>query len=254
MREDEKLLDEVVVVGYGVQKKASVVGAISSVGTKDLVKMSTPTLSTALTGQLPGVTTIQTSAIPGVDETEIYIRGKGTWADASPLIIVDGIERATFTNIDPHEVESVSVLKDASATAVYGVKGANGVVLITTIRGSESKPRVNILVGYTIYPNSSIIEMTIHPRNRTALAYVELSNEVQAKQIFEKMADSVNVDGEYFNQFGGSVSEDVRTATNYYIAALGNKGLHNAAKAGELFRKALEYSPNHLWCRYFLEN
>ncbi|MDR0543348.1 MAG: TonB-dependent receptor [Dysgonamonadaceae bacterium] len=143
LQPDEQLIDEVVVVGYGVQKKASVVGAISSVGTKDLVKMSTPTLTTALTGQLPGVTTIQTSAIPGVDETEIYIRGKGTWADASPLIIVDGIERATFTNIDPHEVESISVLKDASATAVYGVKGANGVVLITTIRGSESKPRVN---------------------------------------------------------------------------------------------------------------
>ncbi|MDR1681856.1 MAG: TonB-dependent receptor, partial [Candidatus Symbiothrix sp.] len=143
LQEDDKLLDEVVVVGYGVQKKASVIGAISSVGTKDLVKMSSPTLSTALTGQLPGVTTIQTSAIPGVDETEIYIRGKGTWADASPLIIVDGIERATFTNIDPHEVETISVLKDASATAVYGVKGANGVVLITTRRGGESKPKVN---------------------------------------------------------------------------------------------------------------
>lgn len=140
---ETKELEEVVVVAYGVQKKASVVGAISSVGTKDLVKMSTPTLSTALTGQMPGVTTIQTSAIPGVDETEIYIRGKGTWADAAPLIIVDGIERATFTNIDPNEVESISVLKDASATAVYGVKGANGVVLITTHRGRESKPRVN---------------------------------------------------------------------------------------------------------------
>ena len=140
---DHKLLDEVVVIAYGVQKKASVVGAISSVGTKDLVRMSTPTLSTAITGQLPGVTTIQTSAMPGVDETEIYIRGKGTWADANPLIIVDGIERATFTNIDPHEVESISVLKDASATAVYGVKGANGVVLITTLRGYEGKPRVN---------------------------------------------------------------------------------------------------------------
>lgn len=140
---DDELLEEVVVVAYGVQKKASVVGAISSVGTKDLIKMSTPTLSTAITGQLPGVTTIQTSAIPGVDETEIYIRGKGTWADASPLIIVDGVERASFTNIDPHEIESISVLKDASATAVYGVKGANGVVLITTIRGAESKPKVS---------------------------------------------------------------------------------------------------------------
>jgi TonB-linked SusC/RagA family outer membrane protein len=143
LQPNQQLLDEVVVVAYGIQKKASVVGAISSVGTKDLVKMSTPTLTTALTGQLPGVTTIQTSAIPGVDETEIYIRGKGTWADATPLIIVDGVERATFTNIDPHEVESISVLKDASATAVYGVKGANGVVLITTHRGREEKPRVN---------------------------------------------------------------------------------------------------------------
>ncbi|MDR0863925.1 MAG: TonB-dependent receptor [Candidatus Symbiothrix sp.] len=140
---DSQVLEDVVVVGYGVQKKASVVGAISTVSTKDLTKMSTPTLSTAITGQLPGVITIQPSSIPGVDETEIYIRGKGTWGDSNPLIIVDGIERATFTNIDPHEVETISVLKDASATAVYGVKGANGVVLITTRRGTNSKPQVS---------------------------------------------------------------------------------------------------------------
>lgn len=149
MIEDTELLDEVVVVGYGVQKKASVVGAISTVGNKDLVKASSPTLSSALTGRLPGLVTIQNSAIPGLDETKILIRGKGTWVDSDPLYIVDGVERAGFTDIDPNEIESISILKDASATAVYGVRGANGVILITTKRGEISKPKVSFTATLT---------------------------------------------------------------------------------------------------------
>ena len=149
MSEDAELLDEVVVVGYGVQKKASVVGAISTVGSKDLIKASSPTLSTALTGRLPGLVTVQNSAIPGLDETKIMIRGKGTWVDSNPLYIVDGVERASFTDIDPNEIETISILKDASATAVYGVRGANGVILVTTKRGEISKPKVSFSATVT---------------------------------------------------------------------------------------------------------
>lgn len=149
MSEDTELLDEVVVVGYGVQKKASVVGAISTVGSKDLVKASSPTLSNALTGRLPGLVTVQTSAIPGLDETKIMIRGKGTWVDSNPLYVVDGVERASFTDIDPNEIETISILKDASATAVYGVRGANGVILVTTKRGDISKPKVSFSATVT---------------------------------------------------------------------------------------------------------
>ncbi len=143
MVEDVQSLDEVVVVGYGQQKKATVTGAISTLKGEELTKVPTSNLSTAVTGKLPGVVTIQTSGRPGSDAANIYIRGLSTWVDSSPLIIVDGIERTSFSQIDPNEVESISVLKDASSTAVYGVRGANGVILITTKRGKENVQNIS---------------------------------------------------------------------------------------------------------------
>jgi TonB-linked SusC/RagA family outer membrane protein len=143
MEEDNKLLDEVVVVGYGVQKKASVIGAISTVGTKDLVQSAAANLGNALSGRLPGLTTVQLSGMPGADDPNLYIRGMATWENTNPLFIVDGIERETITNIDANEIETVSILKDASATAVYGVKGANGVIIVTTKKGVVDKPEVS---------------------------------------------------------------------------------------------------------------
>lgn len=134
-------IDEVVVVGYGVQKKESVVGAISTTTRETLEKRGgVSNLSAALSGQLPGVTVMQRSGAPGRDEPVIYIRGLSTWNEGQPLLLVDGIERP-INDIDINEVESVSVLKDASATAVFGVKGANGVILITTRRGVVGKTR-----------------------------------------------------------------------------------------------------------------
>jgi TonB-linked SusC/RagA family outer membrane protein len=143
LEEDVKLLNEVVVVGYGVQKKASVIGAISTVGTRDLVQSPAANLGNALSGRLPGLTTVQLSGMPGADEPDLYIRGMATWENSDPLFIVDGIERETITNIDANEIETVSILKDASATAVYGVKGANGVIIVTTKKGVHDKPVVN---------------------------------------------------------------------------------------------------------------
>ncbi|MDA3929830.1 MAG: TonB-dependent receptor [Prolixibacteraceae bacterium] len=136
-------LDEIVAVGYGSQRRASVVGAISTVSTKDLVQSPTANLGNALAGRLPGLTTIQTSGQPGDDDPQIFIRGRATWVDSNPLYIIDGVERESITNIDPNEIETVSILKDASATAVYGVKGANGVIIITTRRGKNQKPVVS---------------------------------------------------------------------------------------------------------------
>lgn len=136
-------LSEVVVVGYGAQKKQSVVGAISQVKSEDLQRASGVTnLGQALTGMLPGVTTTQITGMPGDDDPTILIRGQSTWNNAQPLILVDGIERR-MNDVDMSEVESVSVLKDASATAVFGVKGAEGVILITTKRGQEGKAKFN---------------------------------------------------------------------------------------------------------------
>ncbi|WP_245856809.1 TonB-dependent receptor [Mucilaginibacter auburnensis] len=141
---EEQGLNEVVVVGYGEQKKASVVGAITQTMGKDLQRTGGVTnLGMALTGNLPGVITTASSGQPGGEDPQIVIRGVTSWNSSSPLILVDGVERS-ISNIDIGSVESVSVLKDASATAVYGVRGANGVILITTKRGVEGKAQITV--------------------------------------------------------------------------------------------------------------
>lgn len=142
--EDENVgLDEVVVVGYGTQKKESVVGAISQVDNKGLMKSGVPTVTNAITGKLSGVLTIQQTGEPGSNSSEIIIRGLSSWNGSAPLTLVDGVER-DFKDLDPTEINTISVLKDASATAVYGAKGANGVILVTTKRGSLGKPQLSI--------------------------------------------------------------------------------------------------------------
>lgn len=148
LKEDDKQLEEVVIVGYGSQKKESVVGAISQVSSKELLKSPAANISQAIAGKIPGVVTSQTSGAPGSDDTQIYIRGRATFAgDGQPLILVDGVERA-YSQIAPDDIESISVLKDASATAVYGVRGANGVMLITTKRGQDQKPTVSLTANW----------------------------------------------------------------------------------------------------------
>ncbi len=147
-------LDEIVFVGYGAQKKESVVGAISQAsGDIILEGRQGGDLGNALTGALPGLITIQTSGIPGGsgeddDYTQLLIRGQKTWNNAAPLVLVDGVERPLH-DVNPYEIENISVLKDASATAVFGVKGANGVILITTRRGKEGKAKLSFDAGIT---------------------------------------------------------------------------------------------------------
>lgn len=137
-------VEEVVIVGYGQQKKESIVGSIVHATGEQLAKTgATTNLSRALQGQLPGVTTIQISGEPGREDPRILIRSQGTWNNSSPLILVDGVERS-MSDINVSEVASISVLKDASATAVFGVKGAEGVILITTNRGVIGKPKLTL--------------------------------------------------------------------------------------------------------------
>ncbi|MDR0938805.1 MAG: TonB-dependent receptor [Mediterranea sp.] len=148
--EDSETLEEVVVVGYGAQKKESVVGAISQVSSKELLKSPAANVSQAIAGKIPGVITTQNSGAPGADDVQIYIRGIATFAgDGQPLVLVDGVERK-FSQIAPDDIETISVLKDASATAVYGVRGANGVMLITTKRGREQKPVVSLTANFQL--------------------------------------------------------------------------------------------------------
>ncbi|WP_239494988.1 SusC/RagA family TonB-linked outer membrane protein [Pedobacter yulinensis] len=139
--EENQKLNEVVVVGFGKQKKVSVTGAVSEAPIKNIQRIATPSLSNALAGSMPGIVTRQASGEPGFDGGQVFIRGFGTWANRSPLILVDGVQRDINT-VNVQEVESLTMLKDASATAVYGVQGANGVILITTKRGALGKPKV----------------------------------------------------------------------------------------------------------------
>lgn len=143
METSAETLEEVVVVGYGVQKKKTVVGSITQTGGEELLRAgSVTTVSEALTGLLPGVSTMQAAGQPGSTAANILIRGRASWTNSEPLFLVDGVER-DFNNLDPNEIESISVLKDASATAVYGIKAANGVILVTTKTGSKGRPKIN---------------------------------------------------------------------------------------------------------------
>ena len=147
LTEETHQVEDVVVVGYGVQKKESVLGAISQVNNEQLVNSGTTNITNAIAGKLSGVTTIQTGGQPGNNDANIFIRGVSSWNGSTPLVLVDGVERS-FADIDPNEVASLSVLKDASATAVFGAKGANGVIIVTTRTGSTGKPKMNISLSY----------------------------------------------------------------------------------------------------------
>jgi len=157
---ESEALDEVVVVGYGTQKKESVVGAIAQVKGEDLqeLTMGITNVEEALQGQLPGVTTIQGSGVPGRNDMQIFIRGQASWnGGGQPLILVDGVER-DINNIDFNDIENLSVLKDASATAVFGVQGANGVILVTTKRGKKGKARLSLQANTTLKTVSRLPE------------------------------------------------------------------------------------------------
>ncbi len=164
-------LDEIVVVGYGTQRKISVVGSQASIKTEQ-IKMPSASLSSVVAGRLAGVVSVQRTGEPGHDETDIWIRGISTFANqhSRPLVLVDGVERS-FNNIDPEDIESFTVLKDASATAVYGVRGANGVIIIKTKPGKVGKPKF----AFDYY--ESITRLTKIPKLADAYTYMDAANE-----------------------------------------------------------------------------
>lgn len=161
-------LTEVQVVGYGVQKKVSITGAISNIGNEELVRSPSGSVGNALAGKMTGVSSVQLTGEPGADEAELFIRGVATLNDASPLTIVDGVERP-FMQIDPEEIESISILKDASATAVFGVRGANGVIIVTTKRGQKGKARISVSSSFGIQQPTRLLEKVNGYEMATAL-------------------------------------------------------------------------------------
>ena len=143
LQEDTHRLDEVVVVGYGTQQKANLSGAVAQLDSKELTNRPISNVSQGLQGMMPGVTVTSGQGRPGQDGSTIRIRGVGTLNSASPYILIDGIESGSMNEIDPNDIESISVLKDASSAAIYGSKASNGVILITTKRGKSGAPRIS---------------------------------------------------------------------------------------------------------------
>jgi len=229
-------LSEVAVVGYGRQKKISVVGSQVTVKPEEL-KIPVRDLTNALAGRLAGVVAVQRSGEPGYDASSIFIRGVSTFASSprSPLLVVDGVPDRSINNIDPEDIESFTVLKDASATAVFGTRGANGVILVNTKKGKAGKAQINVEV------NQATSQFTQLPGFVDAPTFMKMFNEgltmrgrtVQyADDVIQKHATGEdpdlypNVDWfkELFNKFGNSnrVNLNVRggsSTANYYISA-----------------------------------
>lgn len=174
LEENSEALEEVVVVGYGTQKKVSVTGSLASTSGKEIGKIPTISITNTLTGRLPGLVGVNNTGEPGFDDAELLIRGRSTTGDSSPLIVVDGVaDRAGgFSRIDPQDIENVTILKDASA-AIYGSRAANGVILVTTKRGKDGKA----VVSYT--GNIGFSRPTVLPKMCESWQYAELQNEIE---------------------------------------------------------------------------
>lgn len=191
-------LEEVVVIGYGTQKKATVTGAVTAIESKGLLQSPQANISNMMTGRVSGVITKQATGIPGMDDATVRIRGIGTFAGSlNPLIMIDGIEAQTYNNIDPNEIENISILKDASATAVYGVRGANGVLLITTKKGRIGKPEIS----YT--SNIAITRLNDLRRGMGSYEWTTYYNEAQKYDSY--------ISGSYVPKYSDTDIEHYRT-------------------------------------------
>ena len=181
--EDTEALDEVVVVGYGVQKKANLTGAVASIKSDELLKAKSANSTNTLVGQIPGLISKQAKGEPGADDASLYIRGIATFrGDTSPAFIIDGVERssADFARMDPNDIESVNVLKDAASAAIFGMRGANGVVVVTTKRGKQDKTSIK----YS--GNVSIQSPTKLPEFANSYDYARLYNTFMGQEIYKE--------------------------------------------------------------------
>lgn len=192
LKEDTQTLDEVVVVGYGVQKKTNLTGAVTSMKSEDLLKSKSANSTNALVGQMPGLISKQATGEPGADDASLFIRGIATFqGDTSPAFIIDGIERssADFARMDPNDIESINVLKDAASAAIFGMRGANGVIVITTKRGNSDKP----VIKYS--GNVSVQSPTKLPEFANSYDYARLYNDFIGKEVYSSEAIAKFKDG-----------------------------------------------------------
>ena len=189
LKEDNEILEEVVVVGYGTQKKANLTGSVSSVDSKDVGNRALTSLAMGMQGKMAGVQIKNTTGRPGVDDSEnsIRIRGTGTFNNASPMIIVDGME-STMYQLDPNDIESISVLKDAASAAIYGSKAANGVIVITTKRGKAGKAQINYSATFGWSKPTRLAKYV------NSAEYAELTNEARANEGYDPLYTAQDIE------------------------------------------------------------
>ena len=211
LEESSDVLDEVVFVAYGQQKKESVVAAISAIDATGLRQTPASNLSVALAGRLPGLTVLQRSGVPGGESMEFHIRGMSTINGQDPLTLVDGVER-DFSALDPREVETITILKDASATALYGVRGANGVIIVTTRRGVAGKPVIDVSVEQSWQQPTRLPDMVnaydyallrnqVERQNNRPAIYNEEALEHYRTGDFQQLYPTRDFLGEFINDF-----------------------------------------------------
>ena len=249
-------LSDVVVVGYGKQKKVSVVAAISTMSATGLLQTPASNIGIAMAGRLPGLSVLQRSGVPGGEQMEFYIRGRSTINGQQPLILVDGVQR-DFMALDPREIESISILKDASATAVYGVRGANGVIMITTRRGHAGKPIIEVTQEQSWQSPTRLPKMT------NAYDYSILRNQVETQNGRQPIYDDVALEhyrtGDFQELYPtrNFVNEFMKEAfpmrrTNVTISG-GSERMRYFTTVGYLFQEGIfktekfseyDYSPN----------
>ena len=171
LEEDIKKLEEVVIVGHGSQKKATLTGSVAAVSSEEIVKSPTTSVGSAIQGLIPGLTSLQRTGAPGEETSTILIRGRSTTGNNSPLVLVNGAPEPDWQRISPNDIESISVLKDAAAS-IYGVQAANGVILITTKRGAVGKPTFNVTY------NQGLTKPTRVPKMASSATLAEYANEL----------------------------------------------------------------------------
>lgn len=225
LSEDTQKLDEVVVVGYGTQKKVNLTGSISTLDTKDIEARPVTNVSQALAGMAAGVTVTSSSNQPGNDNADIKVRGQGTLNSSSPLIIVDGVE-AGINTVNPQDIESMTVLKDAASAAIYGSRAANGVILITTKKGKEGTMKVD----YNGYVSFASIRKTLTPVSdyATYMEYINegMANAGKATKFSQEKIDEWRADGGknplfYPNTDWVDATFQNSTATNHVVSMSG---------------------------------
>ena len=231
LKENSEALDEVVVVGYGTQKKVNLTGSVATIKSDKLMNRTTSNVTNMLAGQMPGVTVIQNTGQPGADEGILRVRGLGTMGNSSAMVIIDGVE-STMSSVNPNDIENISILKDAAASAIFGVRAANGVILITTKKGQKGRAIVSY-DGYVGWQSATRIPKFLDSYNYAVLMNEAYENDgLQAPysaEALQKFKDGSDPDYYPNSDWLGALLSENGLFHNHYLSVKGGNDRMNYA-------------------------